>query len=72
MDNSNNENSLLSDNILGRISLKGFAFSIQAQNDFSVYGEPRYFFGPVNIDKLDIKVIDEYDVHFTNHSRLPS
>jgi len=57
---SNNENSLLSDNILGRISLKAFAFSVQSQNDFAVYGEPRYFFGPVNIDKLDIKVIDEY------------
>ena len=57
---SNDENSLLSDNILGRISLKAYAFSVQAQNDFAVYGEPRYFFGPVNIDKLDIKVIDEY------------
>lgn len=57
---SNNESNLLSDNILGRISLKTFAFSVQSQNDFAVYGEPRYFFGPVNIDKLQIKVIDEY------------
>lgn len=57
---SNNETNLLSDNILGRISLKTFAFSVQSQNDFTVYGEPRYFFGPVNIDRLQIKVIDEY------------
>ena len=57
---SNNESNLLSDNILGRISLKTFAFSVQSQNDFTVYGEPRYFFGPVNIDKLQVKVIDEY------------
>lgn len=57
---SNSETSLLSDNILGRISLKAGAFSVQSQNDFTVYGEPRYFFGPVNIDKLHVKVIDEY------------
>ena len=57
---SNSETSLLSDNILGRISLKTGAFSVQSQNDFTVYGEPRYFFGPVNIDRLHVKVIDEF------------
>ena len=57
---SNSETSLLSDNILGRISLKAGAFNVQSQNDFTVYGEPRYFFGPVNIDKLHVKVIDEF------------
>lgn len=57
---SNSEQSLLNDNILGRISLKAGAFSVQSQNDFSVYGEPRYFFGPVNIDRLHVKVIDEF------------
>lgn len=57
---SNSETSLLSDNILGRISLKAGAFSVQSQNDFSVYGEPRYFFGPVNIDRLSVRVIDEF------------
>jgi hypothetical protein len=57
---SNSETSLLSDNILGRISLKAGAFSVQSQNDFTVYGEPRYFFGPVNIDRLHVKVIDEF------------
>lgn len=57
---SNSETSLLNDNILGRISLKAGAFSVQSQNDFSVYGEPRYFFGPVNIDRLSVRVIDEF------------
>lgn len=51
---------LLPDNIIARISLKGSAFSIQAQNDFSVYAEPRYYFGPVNINKLHIKIVDEF------------
>lgn len=58
---SNNEESLLSDNILGRISQKGYPFSIQSQGDFSVYAEPRYYYGPVNIHKLDIKVVDEFN-----------
>jgi len=57
---SNSETSLLSDNILGRISLKAGAFSVQSQNDFSVYGEPRYFFGQVNIDRIHVRVIDEF------------
>jgi len=57
---SNKETSMLDGNILGRISLKAYAFSVQSQNDFSMYGEPRYYFGPVNIDKLEVKVIDEF------------
>jgi len=51
---------LLPDNIIARISLKGSAFSIQSQNDFSVYAEPRYYFGPVNINKLHVRIVDEF------------
>ena len=45
---------------IARISLKGAAFNIQAQNDFSVYTEPRYFFGPKKIEKISVKLVDEY------------
>ena len=51
---------MLPDNIIARLSLKGAAFSIQSQNDFSIYSEPRYYYGPVNINKLEIKVVDEF------------
>jgi hypothetical protein len=51
---------MLPDNIIARISQKGQLFSIQSQNDFSVYSEPRYYYGPVNINKLNIQLIDEY------------
>ena len=51
---------LLSDNIIARISQKGQIFSIQSQNDFGIYSEPRYYYGPVNINKIQIKLIDEY------------
>ena len=56
----NSERSLLNGNILARISLKSYAFSVQSQGDFRVYTEPRYYYGPVNIHKLEVKVIDEY------------
>jgi hypothetical protein len=51
---------MLPDNIIARISLKGSAFNIQSQNDFSVYSEPRYYYGPVNITKLEVKIVDEF------------
>ena len=57
---SNNEESLLERNILARISLKGYPFSIQAQGDFRAYSEPRLYYGPVDIHKLRVKLIDEY------------
>lgn len=52
---------LLPDNIIARISVKCPVFSSQAQNDYSVYSEPRYYYGPVNVSKLRVKVIDEYN-----------
>jgi hypothetical protein len=45
---------------IARISLKGAAFNIQTQNDFSVYTEPRYYFGPVTISKIRVRLMDEY------------
>jgi hypothetical protein len=51
---------MLPDNIIARLSLKGAAFNIQSQNDFSVYSEPRYYYGPVNITKLEVKIVDEF------------
>jgi hypothetical protein len=57
---SSSPEGLLDDDILARISLKGYAFSIQSQSDFSVYTEPRYYYGPVDISKLKIKLVDEF------------
>ena len=58
---TNNESTILRGDIIARISVKAYAFSVQSQNDYSVYSEPRYYFGQVNIDKIDVKVIDEYN-----------
>lgn len=57
---SNSESSMLPDNILARVSMKGYPFNIQSQTDFSIYTEPRFYFGPVTIHRLEIKLIDEF------------
>ena len=57
---NSSEKTMLTDNIIARISIKGYAFSIQSQTDLSIYSEPRYYYGPVNINKLKVKLIDEH------------
>ena len=57
---NSSEKTMLTDNIIARISIKGYAFSIQSQTDLSIYSEPRYYYGPVDINKLKVKLIDEY------------
>lgn len=57
---STSKESLLPDNIMARISIKGYAFSIQSQTDLSLFTEPRFYYGPVNINKLEIKLVDDF------------
>jgi len=52
--------SILGPNILARISMKGASFSLMMENDFNMITEPRRYFGPVDIQKLKIQLIDEY------------
>jgi len=53
-------NSILNKNILARISLQGSVFSVLSQNNFSLITTPRQYFGPVDIQKLQIQLLDEY------------
>lgn len=63
--NSNNQfisvfkNSIMSPNIIARLSLKSTFFSLLMENDFTVITEPRRYFGPVDIQKLKINLYDE-------------
>jgi hypothetical protein len=54
------ENSVLNPNILARISIKGAYFSLVMENDLSIVSEPRKYFGPVDIQKLRIRLFDEH------------
>ena len=59
-------------NVLARISIKGTVFSILTDNSYHVTCPPREYFGPVNIDKLRIQLLDEYgriiDTHNMDYS----
>jgi hypothetical protein len=52
--------SILNKNILARISLQGNAFNNVSQNNLSLITSARQYFGPVDIQKLQIQLLDEY------------
>jgi hypothetical protein len=52
--------SILNRNILARISVRGNVFNYMAQNNLSTTTYPREYFGPVNIQRMDIQLLDEY------------
>jgi hypothetical protein len=64
--NSNNpfisifNQSILNDDILARISIKGSHFNMLLDNEMSIVSEPRIYFGPVDIQRLRIRLFDEH------------
>ena len=50
---------MMNSNILARISLKGSYFTLIMENDYNIISEPRIYFGPVDIQKLRIRLFDE-------------
>jgi len=51
--------SIMSPDILARISVKGSYFSLIMESDFNIVTEPRRYFGPVDIQRLRIRLFDE-------------
>jgi hypothetical protein len=52
--------SILNKNILARVSLQSNAFSNFEQNNLNIITTPREYFGPVNIQTINIQLLDEY------------
>lgn len=52
-------NSMMNPNILARISLKGSYFTLLMENDFNIVSEPRIYFGPVDIQRIRVRLFDE-------------
>lgn len=52
--------SILNKNILARISLQSQTFNILEQNNLNLIATPREYFGPVNIQTMNIQLLDEY------------
>ena len=47
--------------MIARISLSGAIFSLQSQGGIALISEPRLYFGPVNLERLDIRIYDEHN-----------
>jgi hypothetical protein len=52
--------SILNPNILARVSLRGNYFGILMDNDMNILTEPRKYFGPVDIQRLRIRLYDDF------------
>lgn len=52
--------SVLNKNILARISLQPNKFTVIEQSNLNVFTTPREYFGPVNIQIINIQLLDEY------------
>jgi hypothetical protein len=52
--------SIINKNILARISLQGNLFNFLSKDNFNLITTPRQYFGPVDIQKLQIQLLDEY------------
>lgn len=52
--------SVLNKNILARISLEGSIFDYLSKNNANLMTSSRQYFGPVDIQKLQIQLLDEY------------
>ena len=52
--------SILNKNILARISVQGSVYSILSDASLALKAIPREYFGPIDIQKLQIQLLDEY------------
>jgi hypothetical protein len=50
----------MSPNILAKIAVKASFFSLIMESDFNIVSEPRNYFGPVDIQRLRIQLMDDH------------
>lgn len=53
-------NALINKNIIARIPIKGSSYSLMMENDLSLYTIPRTYFGPVDINRIKIQLLDDH------------
>jgi len=51
--------SIMTPDIIARIPIKGSYFSLLMENDLSVVSEPRIYFGPVDIQRIRVRLYDD-------------
>jgi hypothetical protein len=50
----------LNSSIIAKISVKGSYFSLIMENDLNITTEPRMYFGPVNVQKMMVSLLDDH------------
>jgi hypothetical protein len=55
-----NPSSIVNKNVLARIPIKSSYFSLMMENDLSLYTIPRHYFGPVDITRLKVQLLDDH------------
>lgn len=67
-----NTSQLIQKNIITRIPIKGSYFDLMIENDTSTFSHERRYFGPVEISKLKIQILDDHgrtlDMNNANYS----
>lgn len=53
-------NWIMNNNILARIPINGSYFSLLIESDLSQHTEPRKYFGPVDINRMQIQLLDDH------------
>jgi hypothetical protein len=53
-------NTYINDDVLARISLKSDSFTILMENNLNLITEPRRYFGPVDLQRLRIRIFDDH------------
>lgn len=67
--NSNNNNSffsssrygILKDDIIARINISGSSFSITSDSTYNLTTIPRVYYGPINLDRIQVTIYDEHE-----------
>ena len=63
--------SVLAPNILARFSMRASYFSLMMETDYNIVTEPRRYFGPVDIQRLRIRIYDDFGrILAMNHSNF--
>ena len=62
------EQSILQSDILARISLKGTLLNSVTENNYQLISEPRKYFGPVDIQRIRVRLLDEFGRVIPMHS----
>jgi len=50
----------LTSSIIAKISVKSSYFSLIMENDLNITTEPREYFGPINLQKLQVSLLDDH------------